>query len=80
MIDPWGRLVPGKRLDPGESGVIDALLPRPAAATLYGRWGDLPFWLAMLASLAVLLPWRRLRRSGDAPANVGAPDSASHAP
>ena len=60
MIDPWGRLVPGKRLDPGESGVIDALLPRPTAATLYGQWGDLPFWIAVLCSLAVAAPWRRL--------------------
>lgn len=62
MIDPWGRLVPGKRLDPGQSGVIDALLPRPVDATFYGQWGDLPFWLTVLASLAIIAPWARLRR------------------
>lgn len=62
MIDPWGRLVPGKRLNPGESGVIDALLPRPAAATLYGRLGDLPFWLVVLGSLTAAAPWSRLGR------------------
>ena len=65
MIDPWGRLVPGKRLDPGQSGVIDALLPRPAAATFYGRWGDLPFWIGVLASLLFMAPWARLRSQFD---------------
>ncbi len=64
MIDGWGRLVPGKRLNPGESGVIDAFLPRPAPATLYGRVGDLFFWLAVLAGLAICLPWRRLAQPG----------------
>jgi apolipoprotein N-acyltransferase len=62
MIDPWGRVVGGQRLDPGESGVIDALLPRPAAVTLYGRVGDMLFWLAVLAGLAAGAPWARLRR------------------
>jgi len=36
MIDPWGRIIGDKRLDPGESGVIDARLPRPAR--------DHPLW------------------------------------
>jgi len=62
MIDPWGRVVDDQRLDPGESGVIDAWLPRPAAITLYGRTGDLLFWLAVLAGLAAGAPWTRLRR------------------
>jgi len=60
MIDPWGRVVGDQRLEPGESGVIDARLPRPTAVTLYGRFGDLLFWLAVLAGLAVVLPWGRL--------------------
>jgi len=31
--------------------------------TLYGRFGDLLFWLGALAALAVAAPWRRwLRR------------------
>lgn len=64
MIDGWGRLVPGKRLDSGESGVIDGFLPRPAPATLYGRFGDLLFWIAILASLSVCLPWSRLASPG----------------
>lgn len=63
MIDPWGRVVGDQRLDPGESGVIDARLPRPAAITPYGRTGDLLFWLAVLGGLATAAPWGRLRRS-----------------
>lgn len=61
MIDPWGRVVADQRLDPGQSGVIDARLPRPTAITLYGRTGDLLFWLAVLAGLTVAVPG--LRRS-----------------
>lgn len=61
MIDPWGRVIGNQRLEPGESGVIDARLPRPTAVTVYGRFGDLPFWLAILAGLAVAVPWTRVR-------------------
>tara|TARA_R110002167_G_scaffold4758_22_gene22436 strand:+ start:1076 stop:2674 length:1599 start_codon:yes stop_codon:yes gene_type:complete len=62
MIDPWGRIVDGARMDPGEGGVIDAWLARPAAVTLYGRFGDLLFWLALIASLALaVIPGRRGR-------------------
>lgn len=63
MIDPWGRVIGDQRLEPGESGVIDARLPRPTAITFYGRFGDRLFWLAVLASLAVAVPLSRLRRS-----------------
>lgn len=59
MIDPWGRVVADQRLGSGESGVIDALLPRPAATTLYGRFGDLPFWLGIaLGFCALASSWR----------------------
>ena len=61
MIDPWGRIVANDRLDPGQSGVIDALLPQPAAITLFGRVGDLLFWLAVLGSLGFALPWPGVR-------------------
>ena len=60
MIDPWGRVVGDQRLEPGESGVIDARLPAPAAATVYGRFGDLLFGLALLLALAPMVAWRRL--------------------
>jgi len=63
MIDPWGRVIDGQRLDPGESGVIDARLPQPTDITLYGRIGDLLFWLAVVGGLLVAAPWRRVIRS-----------------
>jgi apolipoprotein N-acyltransferase len=60
VIDPWGRVNGDQRLEPGESGVIDARLPRPAEVTLYGRFGDLLFWLVVIAGLTVGMPWTRL--------------------
>ena len=60
MIDPWGRVIGDQRLDPGESGVIDARLPRPAAPTLYGQVGDLLFGLGLLLALAPALSGRRI--------------------
>lgn len=64
MIDPWGRVIDGHRLNAGESGVVDALLPEPTAATVYGHTGDLLFWLMILAGLAGAAPqaWRSRRR------------------
>ncbi len=52
MIDPWGRVMPGARLNPGESGVIDKELPLPASETLYAQLGDVFFWLLAIAGLA----------------------------
>ncbi len=45
MIDPWGRVVEGERLEPGVMGVIDARLPQATGVTPYGRIGDLLFWM-----------------------------------
>ena len=61
MIDPWGRVVGDQRLEPGESGVIDARLPAPAPVTVYGRFGDLLFALGLLLALAPAVAWRRVR-------------------
>jgi apolipoprotein N-acyltransferase len=61
MIDPWGRVVGDQRLEPGESGVIDARLPAPAAATIYGRFGDLLFALGLLVALVPAAAGRRIR-------------------
>jgi apolipoprotein N-acyltransferase len=52
IVDPWGRVVPGARLNPGESGVIDKELPQPAPITLYAQIGDLLFWLMLAGGLA----------------------------
>jgi apolipoprotein N-acyltransferase len=62
IIDPWGRVVDDARLDPGESGVIDARLPAPTTVTPYGRTGDLLFWLAVLGGLAAAVRLRRITR------------------
>jgi len=66
MIDPWGRVIEGRRLEPGESGVIDVRLPEPTAATLYGRTGDLLFWLMVFGGIASAAPraWAQRRRRG----------------
>lgn len=62
MIDPWGRVVEGQSLGTGESGVIDARLPRPTGATPYGRWGDLPFGVMVALGLAAGLVGARRPR------------------
>lgn len=62
MIDPWGRIVDGERLDPGVMGVIDAPLPRPTGITPYGRFGDWPFFLAALTAFLLSL-WPLILRS-----------------
>jgi apolipoprotein N-acyltransferase len=52
VIDPYGRALPGKRLDPGQRGVIDAKLPAAAAAPPYAVWGDAFFWLLTILGAA----------------------------
>jgi apolipoprotein N-acyltransferase len=69
VIDAYGRVRPGALLGHGAYGVIDARLPpHLAKPTPFRRWGDLPFWGLMIASLAGLgRPWRAtLRRNGSA--------------
>ena len=62
MIDSWGRIVDGEKLEPGVMGVIDAPLPRPTDVTPYGRFGDWPFLIALLAACALSL-WPSILRS-----------------
>ncbi|MBN9465789.1 apolipoprotein N-acyltransferase [Brevundimonas sp.] len=62
MIDPWGRIVDGEKLEPGVMGVIDAPLPRSTDVTPYGRLGDWPFFIALLAACALSL-WPSILRS-----------------
>jgi len=51
MIDAYGRTT--ARLDLGKAGIIDAALPSPAPTTLYRRWGEWPFTLMMLLTVAL---------------------------
>jgi apolipoprotein N-acyltransferase len=62
MIDPWGRIVEGQRLEPGVMGVIDARLPRPISVTFYGRMGDWPFLIGLMAAAFAGL-WPLIRRT-----------------
>ena len=61
VIDPQGRILPGKSLGLGKTGVIDARLPSPARATLYSQAGDWPFGGLLLASCGAFLAGRRRR-------------------
>jgi apolipoprotein N-acyltransferase len=47
MVDPFGRVT--HRLNLGETGYFDAVLPGSLPPTAYARWGDLPGMLAVLA-------------------------------
>lgn len=57
VIDPWGRVLPGKRLDPGESGVIDSALPQALTATPYSKIGDLGLLALLIVMLGAGRPW-----------------------
>jgi apolipoprotein N-acyltransferase len=59
-IDPLGRIIGMKKL--GETGVVDAILPRPLPPTTYARLGDTLFFL-MLVLLAITGEALRPRRS-----------------
>jgi apolipoprotein N-acyltransferase len=61
VIDAYGRVRPGARLDLNAFGVIDARLPKPLSPTLYGRYGDL--WLAVLMMISGFAAWRGRRPS-----------------
>jgi apolipoprotein N-acyltransferase len=63
IIDAYGRIAPGDRLDLGEIGVIDAPLPPALKPTIYSRLGDLPFGLLLLASVLSIFA-HRVRRPG----------------
>ena len=60
VVDPFGRIV--RSLPLGSEGVLDTALPRPIAATIYARIGDL--WLLIAGALDVL------GGAGHAPAQI----------
>ncbi len=53
MIDPQGRILAS--LPMGDAGFVDALLPAPAAPTLYSRTGDLPLMILLISTLTVAI-------------------------
>ncbi|NVO57104.1 apolipoprotein N-acyltransferase [Rhodobacteraceae bacterium B1Z28] len=58
MIDPLGQITASLLL--GQAGYVDAVLPRPHAATFYSRTGDSPSFFALLVLFAMF--WRNARR------------------
>jgi apolipoprotein N-acyltransferase len=66
VVDPWGRVVASLRL--GETGVLDAALPRPLLPTVFGRARH---WPALLVVCACLLAMAAIEaRAGRRHANV----------
>jgi apolipoprotein N-acyltransferase len=53
VIDPMGRIV--QSLPLGTAGTLDSGLPRPIAATIYARIGDLWLWLVVVAIFATVV-------------------------
>jgi apolipoprotein N-acyltransferase len=52
IFDGYGRPIGELKL--GTEGALDAVLPRALAATVYARWGDSLFFLALLATAALI--------------------------
>jgi apolipoprotein N-acyltransferase len=59
VVDPLGRVV--KALPLGTEGVLDAMLPRPVARTLYARAGDSIAGLMVVAAFLLVVGGRRER-------------------
>ena len=56
------RSRPGLTTAPCFDSPVKFELPRPAAVTVYGRVGDLLFWLAIVGGLALAVPWAGMVR------------------
>ena len=65
VIDAYGRIVPGKRLGLGASGVIDAPLPPALETTPFSRFGDTGFAVMLLLSGLVAAAYRARRSRPD---------------
>jgi apolipoprotein N-acyltransferase len=59
MFDPYGRVL--ARLDLNAIGVLDEGLPEALPATPYTRYGDTPFFAALLLMVAILIMMRGRR-------------------
>lgn len=55
LIDARGRILPGKRLKLGESGVIDGKLSDVGSPTLFSKLGHWPFGLLLLVSFSAAI-------------------------
>ncbi len=60
VVDAYGRVSDDQRLDPGESGVVDALLPAALENTYFSQLGDLGVWALIAIGLLVASPVLRL--------------------
>ena len=60
VIDAYGRIDGEHRLDPGESGVIDAPLPAALENTYFAQIGDLVAWALIVISLLIATPCQRV--------------------
>jgi len=65
VIDAYGRVLPGARLDHGARGVIDAPLPPALADTAFARVGEMLFWLMVVISLLSAIIGRITSRNID---------------
>lgn len=55
LIDARGGIVPGARLDLGQSGVIDGAFPQMGLSPPYARLGDWPFLAMILISMFAIV-------------------------
>ncbi len=65
MIDPYGRIIDNLKLN--EAGYLDANLPMPLDATIYARFGNLPFliWMIILGLAAKYVTFRSGKQTAD---------------
>ncbi len=61
VVDPLGRIITSLPL--GSEGVIDSPLPRPIAAPIYARFGDVPAAIIVAVALLIVVR-RRVRTNG----------------
>lgn len=50
LITGQGKIVPGKQLNLGDTGIIDGALPELSNSTPFSKVGDIPFWLMIAIS------------------------------
>ncbi|MEN8841636.1 MAG: apolipoprotein N-acyltransferase [Octadecabacter sp.] len=57
IIDPWGNITDSLSLN--EAGVLDAVVPRAIAPTVYSKVGDWPLFVLLCLCIFVGTVWRR---------------------